>query len=601
MSSENEKPGPLTPLMDTQESLKPMPRGRRRPRVAIPTAVLIIQTALLVFGWAFFGVTISRPVPLPAYLARSARNNIQTLTFVVTLISSFITLVSGLCLSRPVSLYKVAAVIKLATGSPIRDVARIEWTIAAAVCLLALNAQTAGWTTLLLPKPIVMNADITGFELNLNSPDFQKLMVTNGQIVTPDLFTSVIPLVEASGTTAVSTRFSLPSILNFNQISYINSTHGILPTNYGAMYSTLRSATGSSLPVNTEIERLPNQPTSGFPVSFTMTQQGFTANVSCAQRPVNETTSPSMRLLSQTQSIFSATSTVTLAQLVVQCPNAAQSITSRPVMTSSNVDAVFGLSCPVTDASGKQTWDFIIAGSGIYKFINTTVCNIAPQVTTLNVDYNDAAQFFNSSFPSFVNGSQAWDAIDAPWIGEYAVSILARALQVGQSTVGNGMGDTLSSFLAIIPPYPEVLNDVLLLRTAYTQNDNGLFPGNASVIPPSMRIATHGTFRSETIGWYQDKDTAPGVLLAPTLILVVSILIVVITLMMTRGFNEPDGNHHFDPGNILHVIAASSAGGLQEPFPPFNEDPVAFSSSVDIQLGPLDGPGGERLGFIHAK
>lgn len=30
-----------------------------------------------------------------------------------------------------------------------------------------------------------MNADITGFELNLNSPDFQKLMVTNGQIVTP--------------------------------------------------------------------------------------------------------------------------------------------------------------------------------------------------------------------------------------------------------------------------------------------------------------------------------------------------------------------------------------------------------------------------------
>ena len=106
--------------------------------------------------------------------------------------------------------------------------------------------------------------------------------------------------------------------------------------------------------------------------------------------------------------------------------------------------------------------DFIIAGSGIYSFINTTVCNIAPQVTTLNVDYSDATQFFNSSFPSFVNGSQPWGAIDAPWIGEYAVSILARGLQVGQSTVGNGMGDTLSSFLAIIPSYPEALNDVLV-------------------------------------------------------------------------------------------------------------------------------------------
>lgn len=115
-----------------------------------------------------------------------------------------------------------------------------------------------------------------------------------------------------------------------------------------------------------------------------------------------------------------------------------------------------------------------------------------------------------------------------------------------------------------------------------------------------MRIATNGTFRSETIGWFQDKDTAP-VLIAPTLVLVGSILIVILTLMMTRGFNEPKGNHHFDPGNILHVIAASSAGGMQEPFPPFNEDPVAFSSSVDIQLGPLDGPGGERLGFIHSN
>jgi len=36
-----------------------------------------------------------------------------------------------------------------------------------------------------MPKPIIMNADITGFELNLRSPEFQQLMVTNGQVVTP--------------------------------------------------------------------------------------------------------------------------------------------------------------------------------------------------------------------------------------------------------------------------------------------------------------------------------------------------------------------------------------------------------------------------------
>ncbi|KDR80028.1 hypothetical protein GALMADRAFT_222940 [Galerina marginata CBS 339.88] len=615
----------LVPPSDEAQPKKPMMRRRRRisPRVFIPTAVIIIQSALLAFGWIFFGITISRPVPLPPLLASKIRNHNQSLTMVVTLISSFIAAVSSFLftrairwslarsLARPVSLYKVAATIRLATGSPIRDPSRLEWSIAAAVCLLALNAQTAGWTTLLMPKPITMEARISGFELDVNSPDFQQLMLTNGQIVTPDLFTSVIPLVEASGATAVSTHFALPSILNFNQISYINSTNGILPTNIGEMYSVLRSATGNSLPVNTNVEDLLSRP-AGFPVSFTMTQQGFTANVSCSQRPMNQTTVPSMQILSATQTVFN--SPLTLAQLVVQCPNSAAATVSRPVMTSSNVDAVFGISCPVTDDNGKKTWNFIITGSGIYKFINTTVCNISPQLTTLHVDYSDATKFFNSSFPSFVNGSQPWDVIDAPWVGEYALSILLRGLNVGQSTTGNSVGDTLSSFVAIIPPYADALNDVLesyvrgvmefsvtLLRTAYTQNDNGLFLGNRSVIPPSMRTSTNGTFRAETIGWHQDHDTAPGVLLAPSLVLVVSLLIVGITFLKTKDFNEPEGNHHFDPGNILHVIAASSAGGLKERFPTFDENPIAYSSGVDITLGPLDGPGGERLGFIHAK
>lgn len=46
--------------------------------------------------------------------------------------------------------------------------------------------------------------------------------------------------------------------------------------------------------------------------------------------------------------------------------------TLGPVMTSSNVDAVFGLSCPVTDASGRQTWGKLLKisfnSSGIVHF-----------------------------------------------------------------------------------------------------------------------------------------------------------------------------------------------------------------------------------------
>jgi hypothetical protein len=100
------------------------------------------------------------------------------------------------------------------------------------------------WATLLTPKRVTLEAPMEGFELDLASPDFQNLMVDNRNVVTPgtytfsviwyifliwmtnftDLLANVMPLVEASGSTAISTRFSLPSILNFNQISYINST-----------------------------------------------------------------------------------------------------------------------------------------------------------------------------------------------------------------------------------------------------------------------------------------------------------------------------------------------------------------------------------------
>ena len=150
-----------------------------------------------------------------------------------------------------------------------------------------------------------------------------------------DLLTNVMPLVEASGSTAISTRFSLPSILNFNQISYINSTStfiffkyhmclyslidGIMPASYSQLQSQALTAWGSIVPANVLIEKLTNRPT-GFPMSFSMTQQGFTSDISCKQQELDATSSPSMQILSASQPVFN--STITLAQLRVLCVNA---------------------------------------------------------------------------------------------------------------------------------------------------------------------------------------------------------------------------------------------------------------------------------------
>ena len=48
------------------------------------------------------------------------------------------------------------------------------------------------------------------------------------------------------------------------------------------------------------------------------------------------------------------------------------------------------------------------------------------------------------------------------------------------------------------------------IRTMYTQNENGLYPGGSSIIPPSMRIATTGIYSATTYGFSQSKGAVIG-------------------------------------------------------------------------------------------
>jgi hypothetical protein len=75
---------------------------------------------------------------------------------------------------------------------------------------------------------------------------------------------------------------------------------------------------GTMMPVNARVEQKWVTPPS-FPVSFSMSQQGFSADVTCQQQNLDTTTVPSLTLLSTNQTLFN--STITLAQLKTLCPN----------------------------------------------------------------------------------------------------------------------------------------------------------------------------------------------------------------------------------------------------------------------------------------
>ena len=131
----------------------------------------------------------------------------------------------------------------------------------------------------------------------------------------------------------------------------------------------------------------------------------------------------------------------------------------------------------------------------------------------------------------------------------------------------------------------------------YTEEENGLYPGGSSVIPPSMRIATRGVYSATTVGFQQATAASVGALIAPTIISLISILLVVV-MFTTKNHEEPEDNRYFDPGDVLHLISAASAGGMQTTtFPPFSEIKDHSSEDVTIKLGPVKGVD-RRIGFI---
>ena len=146
------------------------------PYYVVPIAVLVVQTLLLVLSWTFFAITITNPVPLSVEYAIKFSLHVQSVTMVTTLFASSISLLSGVCVPNPffvdlakqslesnslytrairyalarftatkVSLYAVFGAIKMANSSPIKNFTRPTWTIVSLLCVIAINAQTAGY------------------------------------------------------------------------------------------------------------------------------------------------------------------------------------------------------------------------------------------------------------------------------------------------------------------------------------------------------------------------------------------------------------------------------------------------------------------------
>lgn len=141
------------------------------------------------------------------------------------------------------------------------------------------------------------------------------------------------------------------------------------------------------------------------------------------------------------------------------------------------------------------------------------------------------------------------------------------------------------------------LNFILdqLLRQNFTQTNNGLFPNNSSEIPTNMQSPINGTYNTETIGWHHDVDTAALLLLAPAFVALLSITIVLATLYRRRTSTQVQGQNDFDASDILHVISAAAAGGLQGNYDHLTDPQY---TDVFVRWGKVESTG--KLGLVES-
>ena len=152
----------------------------------------------------------------------------------------------------------------------------------------------------------------------------------------------------------------------------------------------------------------------------------------------------------------------------------------RQAVGNTGVSLCYLLICVFTNGSVRFL-DLILIGSGLYKEIKTTVCSIYPKIRGVTVDYSDNSQFFNSSFPNFINVTEPLGGEDAPWLGDFAISVFLKGLTVGQSTTGNTMGDTILSFVGALPNGTDVLSNVLVSFVLDTRRPTTLRNARASL------------------------------------------------------------------------------------------------------------------------
>ncbi|KAG2065132.1 hypothetical protein BDR04DRAFT_188330 [Suillus decipiens] len=437
---------------------------------------IFAQTAVMAFAWGFTGeILLADVLTLPDHIVYLIVEYPTVLTLIVTLISTILSIITSLFftstvkralrhylrVSGPITLLKLRTAIALSTPTWVWP-RRRKFLILSALAFVAYAVFTllnSSWSTLLLPTLVQWSVGMYGTELDLGSVTFVTQLSTDligpqANNVQAPAFETINILTLLSGTAAVDIQGGMQtsSMFSFNGVSYNQSTGGILPAiqEYSGSSNPPGAAVGLAffggrVPVNTSFDwGHRNAGTQGIAKNYTVTQQGVTARVTC--QPMN-----------RSQNSFTAISNVTPGPQTTlitweAMANCSGNLNSQTYFTVGNMSGqmnnategflpVVVCPSPTSTTFNPNKFYIFMAGSYKYSFLPTTVCEVVPYLTTVNVTYNGGI----ISVDRIGTSSSLTSSPDLP-LSQYIATVMAYQAAANQAMTSNPIGDFLTAY-----------------------------------------------------------------------------------------------------------------------------------------------------------
>ncbi|KAG1877265.1 hypothetical protein F4604DRAFT_1924339 [Suillus subluteus] len=604
-----------------------------------PTTLLLVtifgQTVIMGFAWGFTGgILFTGVLALPDHIVRLIVEYPTELTLIVTLISTTLSIITSMYIflykSNPKPHHSVIAQVlhicgqRSASAPPLRadDTVQashcnsteqadlgIAMEISQAVgphvgrlcgdhisehevCTILnepnediFDAGSYSWSTLLLPTLVQWPVTTFGTELDLGSVAFVNQLSTD--LNAQEANTVVLPAVDDQGGVQTS------SIFSFNGVSYNQSTGGVLPAieEYSGSSNPPGSDvglafTGGQVPVNTTFDwgHLGRDAgTQGIAKNYTVTQQGVTANVSC--QPIDRSQNTFILQPNVTQGPLDFTFFTWEAWCELFRNSTSPLATASGQMDNITQGFLPTVVCPNPQNSTFNPYKFDVFMAGLYKydFLPTTVCEVVPYLTTVNVTYN--------------GGIISVDRIDTSTsspnfpLSQYIATVMAYQSGANQGMTTNTIGDFLTAYgTSNVSTMYNELEDYWrgVTEFASTQLRSGY---SASGVPSNMTTLTNGTMYITTYGWRSQAHTYILLLVVITMIWGATLLAAGYSLIQEKIHASDPSFDFSDPVDL--VIAAS--GGRLESYLHEGERNKYTSEDVTVRFEDVPDKMGRRM------